>query len=185
MSVFAEPRPLIIGIGNPLRSDDGLGWTVVEQLAGEGDVDCTIHTVHQLTPELAQWMAMGRLVVMIDASCTGEPGTLHVRHLLSPSVHPGAVGTHHTTPEELVAFTTAVYGYCPPVVVVTMTGAHFGLGEQLSPIVAGRLSLVREAVRQVCVKGSDAFIPGPEETRAAVVRRSTSKRSLPKGVPPS
>jgi hydrogenase maturation protease len=43
-------QPLLIGIGNPLRSDDGLGWAVAEQLSQDGDTDCNIHTVHQLTP---------------------------------------------------------------------------------------------------------------------------------------
>ena len=60
------------------------------------------------------------------------------------------MGTHYATPEELVVMTVGVYGRCPPVVVVTKTGAHFGIGEQLSLVVAGRLLLVCEAVRQVC-----------------------------------
>jgi hydrogenase maturation protease len=188
---------LIIGIGNPLRSDDGLGWAVAEQLSqclemrpcngasaptaaavscverlylemrpcnGASaptaaavsrverwyrDMNCDIHTVYQLTPELAEWMAAVNLVVMIDASHEGEPGELRIRPL-SLSAQPSAVGTHYTTPEELAALTAVVYGQCPPVVVVTMTGANFSLGEQLSSIVAQRIPLVRAAVRQVC-----------------------------------
>ena len=92
---------LIIGIGNPLRSDDGLGWAVAEQLsqylamrpcngasapttAAVSRVErwyCDIHTVYQLTPELAEWMAAVNLVVMIDASHEGEPGELRIRPL--------------------------------------------------------------------------------------------------------
>ena len=148
MSVCARSRTLIIGIGNPLRSDDGLGWAVAEQLAQDDDAGCDIHTVHQLTPELAQWIAAAEVVVMIDASYEGEPGELHIRPV-SFSTHPGAVGTHYATPDELAALTTAVYGYCPPVVVVTMTGANFDLGGQLSPIVAQSIPRVCEAVRQI------------------------------------
>lgn len=150
MNKSAEMRPLIIGIGNPLRSDDGLGWTVAEQLSQEEGTGWNIHTVHQLTPELVQPMAAANLVVMIDASREGEPGTLHSRPVSrSPSSRPGAMGTHHTTPEELVALTAGVYGRCPPVVVVTMTGANFGIGEQLSPIVACGIPRVCAAVRQL------------------------------------
>ena len=151
MNVSASIHPLIIGIGNPLRSDDGLGWTVAERLSRECDMDCAIHTVYQLTPELAQEMAAVNLVVMIDASYEGEPGELRIRPLPLPlSAQPSAVGTHYTTPEELVALTLAAYGRCPPVVVVTMTGANFSVGEQLSSIVAQRIPLMSVAVRQVC-----------------------------------
>ena len=145
-------KPLLIGIGNPLRSDDGLGWRVAEQLAQESDTDYDIHTVHQLTPELAQWMANANLVVMIDASYEGSPGELHIRPV-SHMAQPGPVGTHYSTPEELTMLTAGVYGRCPPVVVITMTGAHFGIGEQLSLIVAERIQLVCEAVRRVCGNG--------------------------------
>jgi hydrogenase maturation protease len=148
MNVSARIHTLIIGIGNPLRSDDGLGWAVAEQLSQDCDMGCDIHTVHQLTPELAQWMAAAKLVVMIDASLEGEPGELRIRPL--STARPGAVGTHYTTPEELTALTTVVYGQCPPVVVVTMTGANFSIGEQFSSIVARRIPLVSAAVRQVC-----------------------------------
>jgi hydrogenase maturation protease len=152
MNVSAKPQPLIIGIGNPLRSDDGLGWAVAEQLVQDRDMDSDILTVHQLTPELAQQMAVAGLVVMIDASHEGEPGELHIRS--GPSCgQPGAVGTHYTTPEELAALTRAIYGHSPPVITITMTGANFGIGEQLSPIIAQKLHLVSKAVRQICTPG--------------------------------
>ena len=151
MNVSAKIHPLIIGIGNPLRGDDGLGWAVAEQLSRDCDMGCDIQTVYQLTPELAQWMAAVNLVVMIDASHEGEPGELHIRPLPLPlSAQPSAVGAHYTTPEELAALTLAVYGRCPPVVIVSMTGANFSIGEQLSSIVARMITLISVAVRQVC-----------------------------------
>jgi hydrogenase maturation protease len=153
MNVSVNTHTLIIGIGNPLRSDDGLGWAVAEQLSQAGDPACTIRTVHQLTPELAQWMSTADCVIMIDASRQGAPGELHIRPL-APSAQPGAVGTHHTTPEELAVLTAAVYGHCPPVVVVTMTGTDFGIGEHLSALITQKLSLLCEAVRRTCANGT-------------------------------
>jgi len=143
---------LIVGIGNPLRSDDGLGWAVAEVLSQDGDTGYDIHTVYQLTPELAQWMTAADLVVMVDASCEDSPGELRIRPV-SLSIQPSAVGTHYTTPEELAALTAGVYGNCPPVVVVTMTGANFSIGEQFSSIVARRIPLMSAVVRQVCAHG--------------------------------
>jgi hydrogenase maturation protease len=150
MNASASSRMLIIGIGNPLRSDDGLGWAVAQQLAQNGDMGSNIHMAHQLTPEWAQEMAAADLVILIDASREGEPGEIRMRPLAS-SAPPGAVGTHSTTPEELAALTTGVYGHCPPIVLVSMTGADFSLGEHFSTIVAQRLPLVCEAVHQVYV----------------------------------
>jgi len=147
MNVYARTRTLILGIGNPLRGDDGLGGAVAEQLAQAGDLDCEVRIVHQLTPELAQPMALAKLVIMIDASHTGEPGEIGIR-LLSSAGQTGSVGSHSTLPEELVALATTVYGHCPPVMVITMTGADFSLGEQFSPEVARRLPLVSIAVRK-------------------------------------
>jgi hydrogenase maturation protease len=149
MNGCARRHALIIGIGNPLRGDDGLGWAVAEELSRDGDTSCDIHMVHQLTPELAERMARVRLVVMIDASHEGEPGELRIRPL-SPSAELSAVGTHYTTPEELAALTTIVYGHCPPIVVITVTGANFSIGEHLSSIVAPKIPLVSAAVRQTC-----------------------------------
>jgi hydrogenase maturation protease len=152
MNVSARNHSLIIGIGNPLRSDDGLGWAVVEQLSRDCIMGHDIHTVYQLTPEVAQWMAAVNLVIMIDASHAGEPGEMSIRPLSLPA-QLGAVGTHYTTPEELAALTVAVYGQCPPIVVVTMTGADFSIGEKLSSIVAQRIPIVSAAVCQLCAAG--------------------------------
>jgi len=157
MNASAKPqgrpkvRPLIIGIGNPLRSDDRLGWAVAETLELIGHKRYDVRTVHQLTPELAQPMAEANLVVMIDASHEGEPGEIRVNPV-TPSAQPSAVGSHSTTPEELAALTAGIYGHCPPVVVVTMTGVDFSIGEWLSPIIEGRVGLVCEAVRLVCAE---------------------------------
>ncbi len=150
MNVSARNRPLIIAIGNPLRSDDGLGWAVAEQLPraiGDTGIACDIHTVHQLTPELAQQVATANLVVLIDASREGEAGELRVRPL-SLAAQPVVLSTHHITPEELAAITVILYRQCPPIVIISLTGADFSIGESLSPIVAQRIPLVCAAVRR-------------------------------------
>ncbi|HZR38863.1 MAG TPA: hypothetical protein VFB12_02015 [Ktedonobacteraceae bacterium] len=102
-----------------------------------------------MTPELAQPIAAASLVVMIDASREGEPGKLRLRPLFLPG-QPGPVGTHSTPPEELAALPAVFYGHCPLIVVAIMTGAHFGIGEQLSSVVTPRIPCVCEAVQKMC-----------------------------------
>ena len=72
------PRTLIIGYGNPLRGDDGLGWQVASELAKCVDALISVVAVHQLTPELAEPVSDADLVIFVDSSCDGEPGSWRV-----------------------------------------------------------------------------------------------------------
>jgi hydrogenase maturation protease len=47
-------RVLIIGYGNPFRSDDGLGWQIANELSRTNrSAETEVLPCHQLTPELA------------------------------------------------------------------------------------------------------------------------------------
>jgi hydrogenase maturation protease len=149
MSASAEPRPLIIGIGNPLRNDDGLGWVAAERIAqAMGDM-ADVATVHQLTPELAEDIAVASLVIVIDASIVGRPGTMQVERIL-PDEAEATLATHHYGPESLVALTTAIHGACPPCYVISVTGENFDLGEQLSATVSHQLPAIVTTIWQLC-----------------------------------
>lgn len=149
MSASAESRPLIIGVGNPLRGDDGLGWVVAQQLERELGEACQVLTVHQLTPELVPGIAAACLVILIDASVAGQSGDVQVRRGI-PRAQSEVLATHHYTPEALIGLTEALYGTCPPIYVVSMTGSHFDMGEQLSPTIARQVPAVIAAVRRLC-----------------------------------
>ena len=64
---------LIIGYGNPLRGDDGVGWRVAEA-AGTAlpEGAATVLAVHQLTPELSAPISRAGRVVFVDAAAEGE-----------------------------------------------------------------------------------------------------------------
>lgn len=62
-------RMLIVGYGNRLRSDDGLGVLAAEQLLRAGPVEGTeILACRQLTPEFAESISQVETVLFIDAS---------------------------------------------------------------------------------------------------------------------
>ncbi len=111
-------------------------------------MDCAIHSVHQLTPELAQWVAVAEKVIIIDASRDGMPGELQVYPLVL-SGHATSRGTHATSPEELAMLAECLYGRCAPITVVTMVGADFSLGERFSSIIAPKVAQVGEVVRRI------------------------------------
>lgn len=133
-------RNLVVGYGNPLRGDDGLGWHAAAALAADprlADTDVVIR--HQLTPELAEDIAAARLAVLIDACVGDPPGRVSVR-AVAPA--PGPSWSHHLRPDDVVGLAQALFGAVPQVFLVTVTGASFGYSRQLSPSVSDRLPRV-------------------------------------------
>jgi hydrogenase maturation protease len=122
---------LVIGYGNVLRGDDGVGVRVAEAVAAWRRPGVEVHVVHQLTPELAEAVAGARLVVFVDARLV--PGGVDLRlQALMPAA--GSVGLGHMTdPPWLLGLAQALYGSCPPAWLVMVPGIDFGAGEQLSP----------------------------------------------------
>src|SRR5690348_4191750 len=89
---------LVIGYGNPLRRDDGVGWAVASGLAGRFE---TI-AVHQLTPELAEPISRARHVVFVDAECGPAAGAVRTCDV-APAASDRALMAHHLGPAQLLA----------------------------------------------------------------------------------
>lgn len=137
------PGVLIIGYGNPLRGDDGVGWHAAQQLA-QAVPSSTVHVLacHQLTPDLAAPLSGVDRVIFIDACVDdaaphhrGTGPQLREQIIAAPSPHslpaPGAF-SHHLTPAALLACTHILYGAHPQAVVLTVSGTSFGYAEQVS-----------------------------------------------------
>ncbi|WP_026372264.1 hydrogenase maturation protease [Thioalkalivibrio thiocyanoxidans] len=68
--------PLVIGIGNPWRGDDGIGHAVVDALAGAPGLATA--KSHGEPAELMELWQGHDPVILVDAIVTGAaPGTLH------------------------------------------------------------------------------------------------------------
>ena len=114
-------KVLIVGYGNPLRGDDGVGWRAAERLRGAiRDPDVEIHALHQLTPEVMEALGRADRAIFIDA-CVGA-----------------------------VAGARALYGHAPQATLITVTGGDFSLSEELSPSVSAAMDgVVRVALRLI------------------------------------
>ena len=138
---------LIIGYGNPLRSDDGFGWhagnLLAQALAGK---DVEVITCHQLTPEIAERLSQCALAVFIDADAEGRPGDIH-RRVACPTVPDSSAFTHSCTPSGLLASAGELYGHRPQGIIITVSAESFAFGESLSTVVSAALPKV---VEQVC-----------------------------------
>lgn len=143
---------LVLGYGNPLRSDDGVGWRAAECLAEVlEDTNAEIRTLHQLTPELAYPISESALVIFIDASREGEPGELTCSQVLA-QVLPVRF-SHELAPEAVMALVKHMYGVSPPAYLVSLCGQNFGVGEELSPLISAQMPRLVSLVTQLAHSG--------------------------------
>ena len=140
-------RLLIIGYGNPLRRDDGIGWRVADRLATLAGDAAKVLTVHQLTPELAEPISKAGLVIFIDACYAGRAGSWTCE-TISPDQESPAAFTHYFAPENLLGYAKAIFGAKPKALLISVAGASFDCGDQLSPAVAGIVPEIVATVSQ-------------------------------------
>lgn len=142
---------LVIGYGNTLRSDDGAGQIVAEEVEKRGWEGVGTISVHQLTPELAEEIAQARGVIFVDAIAS-EMEKIQVIELKYEIDNVGAgLGKNYDTkkqlshqnppswghtgnPRSLLFLTQTLYHKTPPAWWVLIPGVNFELGEQLSPV---------------------------------------------------
>jgi hydrogenase maturation protease len=141
-------RVLIIGYGNPLRGDDGLGWHAAEALRSRLP-EAEILTVHQLTPELAEDASRAELVVFLDAGEGGTPGEWRETPVVEEPETTQAF-THHVTPASLLSAARQLYGRAPQACLFSMTGESFDYREGLSETVNAALPAMLDAVIRRC-----------------------------------
>jgi hydrogenase maturation protease len=140
---------LIVGYGNPLRSDDGIGWHAARQLATDPRLEgAQVLAHHQLTPELAADISQASLVVLVDAAAEGDPGSVSVRQI-EPRPATPATWSHHLDPETLAGLADALYGAVPPIVLVSVAAESFAEGDGLSSALQQTLPGVVETVARV------------------------------------
>jgi hydrogenase maturation protease len=146
-------HPLLIGIGNRLRGDDGAGYVLAERLLVEPEPCATpwqVLAVQQLMPELAPAIASADAVLFVDAwrLATGpaEPAELLVerigRHRPPPAL------SHHCSAGRLLDLSEALYGHVPAAWQLLLPALQLGHGMALSPTTACALEAALTLVRQ-------------------------------------
>jgi hydrogenase maturation protease len=158
LSSLADVSSLVIGYGNPLRSDDGIGWHVAGRLAADSRLDgATILQRHQLTPELALDVSHADLVVLVDARSGSPAGSIATEPVnLEAARTTGTTWSHHLGPASLVALAMELYGRSGEVHVVSVGVGSLDLGETLSPLVADAVDRAVETVVALVETGPTA-----------------------------
>ncbi len=152
-----EQRPLIIGYGNPLRGDDGIGWHMAQCLHQHHPATLQVIACQQLTPDLAAPISRAARVIFIDAAWpTAGPHLPAAPHTLplcyrpvTPEPFVNGSLNHHLTPEALLAWALLLYHAHPPAFVLSVASTTFHSSEQLSPAMHRTLPLLLDCVWQL------------------------------------
>jgi hydrogenase maturation protease len=126
---------LIIGYGNTLRGDDGVGPLAAEALSASAAHDgVDVMRLHQLAPELVEAVSRVEAVLFIDARSGGPAGEVRCEEISLAA--PDNQFTHQLTPSTLLALTRQMYGRAPAGYEISVSGQSFELSEELSPAVS-------------------------------------------------
>jgi hydrogenase maturation protease len=150
---------LVVGYGNSLRSDDGVGHAVADRLAADPRLrGAEVRTQHQLTPELALDASRASLLVLIDAADDVPPGDVAIRDLAPGSrggnagVRAGRSGeggppfTHNVDPVSVVTLAAELWGSAPRTVLVGIGPSSLELGDRLTPVASAAVPVAVETV---------------------------------------
>lgn len=144
-------RTLIIGYGNPLRSDDGFGWHAAHELSTRlPNSDLEVLARQQLTPDLAESASHFQLVIFIDAAVDLPPGQLRCEKI-TPSANreqrEARSFSHFLTPASLLASTAELYAKFPDAYCISVGGESFAEGESISPAVRAAFEPLMAQIR--------------------------------------
>jgi hydrogenase maturation protease len=152
-------RVLIIGYGNRLRTDDGIGIAAAESLAKFYRDNSTVRviTAHLLTPERASEIAEAEYVLFLDAVADGIPGTIRRRQITAENGT--ELLTHHLTPAALLYLAKRLYGRTPTAISLTISAASLEMGMDLSPVVTARMPELLQAAKHFVANCRGLFQP--------------------------
>jgi hydrogenase maturation protease len=142
---FASAKILMIGFGNTLRGDDGVGPYVAGVVASWRLPGLESLAVPQLIPELAEPVAAAKAVIFVDAQTAGQGDVVELRSIEASESRVSIA--HVSDPQSLLALAAAVYGSRPQAWLITIPAADFSFGEKLSSIAKRGAELAVAQVR--------------------------------------
>jgi len=145
--VSIEAEVLIIGYGNTLRGDDGVGPRVAEAVAqlclpGVKTLICPL-----LTPELADPISRAAKVIFVDAAVDASHEVQWLK--LEPN-ETSQIMAHAADPRTMLALARDVFGRVPEAWWLTIPAVELGFGEEFSPAVQRDFSVAVNKIRDFC-----------------------------------
>lgn len=137
---------LVIGYGNPLRCDDGVGPKVAEAVEELHLPDVHTLVCQQLSPEHAEPIARARMVIFVDAA-VDAPKEVQLRKL-EPN-ETSQLMAHAADPRTMLALARDVFGHCPQAWWLTIPAVKLDFGEELSPVARRGYEVALEQIQSL------------------------------------
>jgi hydrogenase maturation protease len=141
-------RTLVVGYGNTLRGDDGVGVRVaeaVESMALPG-----VHTLvcQQLAPEFAEPIARSDRVIFVDASVEQNADTVELRPIAASDS--SQLMAHAADPQTMLALARDVFGGTPEAWWLTIPARDLSFGERFSTEAASGFDRALAEIATLC-----------------------------------
>ena len=137
---------LVIGYGNTLRRDDGVGPRVAEAVAALGWPGVQTIACPLLTPELAEPVARARAVIFVDAA-VDAPREVQLRSL-APA-ESSRILAHAADPRTVLALARDVFGHAPEAWWLTIPIDDLGIGDEFSPLARHGFQTAIERIKEL------------------------------------
>lgn len=124
-----KDKIILIGIGNTLRSDDGVGPYVIEKIEASGAYSCTFLILPQLSADIISYLISFENILIVDAGV----GINTVRWMNITDQYNGtAPSAHHMDPAQLVSLAQSLFSVTLSLAVCTIPVYDLSIGEELS-----------------------------------------------------
>ncbi|MGV2829936.1 hydrogenase maturation protease [Myxosarcina sp. GI1(2024)] len=140
-------KSLVVGYGNDLRGDDGIGTQVAQIVATWHLPRVRSLPLHQLFPELAADLASVDLVIFVDACRAFGRDSVEL-YSLKP-VDATKLESHFSDPIAILSLTQSIYEKCPQAWWVVVPGVNFTLGDRLSVLARDGISQALIQIRNL------------------------------------
>jgi hydrogenase maturation protease len=140
---------LVIGYGNTLRGDDGVGPRVAEAIEELNLPGVEVLVCQLLSPEYADPVSRAHTVVFVDAA-VDTPREVQLRKL-----EPGESSqlmAHAADPRTMLALARDVYGHVPQAWWLTIPAMKLDFSEELTPEAQRGFAEAVEKIKALCVR---------------------------------
>jgi hydrogenase maturation protease len=131
MTTTTNAQLLVIGYGNTLRGDDGVGPRVAESVGNLRLPGVRTLICQQLSPEHAAPIAQAEKVIFVDAA-VAAPREVQFRELTPGDT--SQLMAHAANPGTMLALARDVFGHAPKAWWLTIPAEKMEFSEELTPI---------------------------------------------------
>jgi hydrogenase maturation protease len=144
---------VIVGVGNPFRGDDGVGWAVVDALDGKVQPNVVIAKRHEDFAVLSDYFAHYATVYIVDAAQSGGlPGSWQrLDGLRQPLLHERPqTSTHGFGVMQAIELARELHSLPARLIIYAVEAETFQVNDALSVAVARAVPMVAsEIIREI------------------------------------